>query len=213
MNYIGENIKKFRKLRGMSQDELASLVVDEKNNPLSRVTITRYENEREPSIHILRKIAKALKVSIVELLSEDTYEAEESLMIELLLEKTLNGTIEWEVLNQISIDDSSRSVDKFNKIMKVLDSLPITISFLDLRTNDSFYCNFNGIDYLLITYLQGRRELLIDTHEKDKILVFEENTDGILDRLAEVSKNSKPATYRRGISKILESLSGTSKID
>lgn len=212
MNIIGENIKKFRKLRGMSQDELASQVVDEKDAPLSRVTITRYENEREPSIEILRKIAKALKVSIVELLTADNYESEESKMLELLIEKTLTGTMEWKCVQLIAISDSESS-GEFDKIMRMVDSLSTSISFLDLKTSDSFYCDYNGIDYLLITFDHGEKQLLIDTHENTNFLSFEENVEGTLERLYEVTKNSKPATYRRGISKILDSLSGTQNND
>jgi len=208
MNNIGENIKKFRKQRGLSQDELANQILDEEGKPLSRVTITRYENEREPSIEILRKIASALKVSIVELLTEDTYEAEESMMIDLLIEKTLTGIMEWKSLQTIALDIASKSLFEH-----IIGSLPPTIGYLNLRTSDSFYCNFNGIDYLLITYIEGKKELLIDTREDNNFLTFEDNLDGVLNRLSEVAKNAKSVTHRRGISKVLDSLSGSNNKD
>ena len=56
---IGENIKKYRKLKKMSQQELSSL------SGVPRVSISRYENgDRIPTIDIASKIADALNIDI-----------------------------------------------------------------------------------------------------------------------------------------------------
>lgn len=61
-NVIGENIKRVREKKGMTQKELA-----EKCN-LATITIRQYESgKREPKTRTLNKIAKALDVYILEL--------------------------------------------------------------------------------------------------------------------------------------------------
>ncbi len=61
-NVIGENIKRVREEKGMTQKELA-----EKCN-LATITIRQYESgKREPKTRTLHKIAKALDVYILEL--------------------------------------------------------------------------------------------------------------------------------------------------
>lgn len=62
MNIIGENIRKYRKLRNMSQDELAEAI------GANRVTISKYENGGYlPSIPALERLATALRVTPSEL--------------------------------------------------------------------------------------------------------------------------------------------------
>lgn len=56
---VGENIKKYRKLKGLKQSELAELA------NISRVAIGNYErNDRTPTVDILSNIANALNVDI-----------------------------------------------------------------------------------------------------------------------------------------------------
>ena len=88
---IGENIKKFRKAKGLTQSELAELIGE------SRVTVTRYENgkrspslsknglwnyendKRSPQLSIIEAIAQALEISVPELLG---YPPQEIIYIE-----------------------------------------------------------------------------------------------------------------------------------
>ena len=64
---IGKNIKKYRKVKGLTQEKLAELV------GVATVTIKKYEsNEREPNLTTIDKIAEALEVSRLDLL-ETTY--------------------------------------------------------------------------------------------------------------------------------------------
>ena len=60
---VGENIKKYRKNKGLTQKELGELI------GVKAITIRKYEsNEREPNIETLNKIATALRVTINDLL-------------------------------------------------------------------------------------------------------------------------------------------------
>ena len=63
---ITNNIRVFRKKKGFTQAELS------KEAELSRNTIVNFETgRRDPRIKDLRKIAKALNVSVEELISEN----------------------------------------------------------------------------------------------------------------------------------------------
>lgn len=73
MSQIGDNIKKLRKAKGWSQEDLANKILDENGKAISRVTITRYENGRDPSIETLQKIADALGYGLNYLLGKSLY--------------------------------------------------------------------------------------------------------------------------------------------
>lgn len=56
---IGENIKKYRKIKKLSQQDLSKL------SGIPRISISRYENgDRVPNIDIIKKITTALDVSL-----------------------------------------------------------------------------------------------------------------------------------------------------
>ena len=60
-----EKIRKMRKQQGLSQEQLA------KNSGLSRYSIINFETgRRDPRVKDLKKIAKALNVSVKELISD-----------------------------------------------------------------------------------------------------------------------------------------------
>jgi transcriptional regulator with XRE-family HTH domain len=64
---IGENIKKYRKRKGLTQKELGAVL------GLAEITIRQYENNmRKPKYEILFSIADVLNVSIADLMSIDT---------------------------------------------------------------------------------------------------------------------------------------------
>ena len=63
---IGNNIKKYRKIKGLTQIQLAEKI------GVSTITIKNYENNRrQPSLETLNKIAEALNVSVSELISDE----------------------------------------------------------------------------------------------------------------------------------------------
>jgi len=64
-NYpLGQNLKKLREKKGLSQDRLAKLA-DVANNTI--IKIEQGENEN-PTLETLKKIAKALEISVDELI-------------------------------------------------------------------------------------------------------------------------------------------------
>lgn len=64
---IGENIKKYRKRKGLTQKELGAAL------GLAEITIRQYENNmRKPKYEILFSIANVLNVSIADLMNIDT---------------------------------------------------------------------------------------------------------------------------------------------
>ena len=64
---LGNNIKKYRKMLKLSQEDLA------KKSNLYRNSIYNYENnKRQPSIEALNKIAAALGVTVNDLIKNDT---------------------------------------------------------------------------------------------------------------------------------------------
>lgn len=66
INGLGKNIKKFRTLKGFSQEQLANKV------GLSRQTITNWENGyREPDLDKAFKLAEILDVSLEDLLGKE----------------------------------------------------------------------------------------------------------------------------------------------
>lgn len=71
MSDIGNNIKAYRKEKGLTQEQLGELV------GLSENTIRRYElGQRKPNIDILKRISDALEVPLVNLLDKDNKDRE-----------------------------------------------------------------------------------------------------------------------------------------
>lgn len=66
MSTIGKNIKKFRQDKGLSQDKLSKLA------DLSLNTVVKIELDESPNptIETIQKIAKALEVSVDDLLKK-----------------------------------------------------------------------------------------------------------------------------------------------
>lgn len=64
MATIGENIKKYRNKLGITQDDLV------RNSGVKHTTLTKIEGDfvQKPSVQVIAKIAKALGVSIEDLL-------------------------------------------------------------------------------------------------------------------------------------------------
>jgi len=64
MSNIGKNIKKFRKQKNISQDRLSKLA-DVSLNLIAKLEL---ENNQNPTIETLQKIAKALDISVEDLI-------------------------------------------------------------------------------------------------------------------------------------------------
>lgn len=70
---LGQNIKKYRKQKGLTQSELAEMI------DLKNITIRKYESDdREPSIETITKIAAALEVPAGKLIEDNTFNLTDS---------------------------------------------------------------------------------------------------------------------------------------
>ena len=97
---LGENIKKLRKNKGLSQKQLAEIL------NLSEITIRRYEKcSNIPTIKTLDKIAIALDVPLNELLGTNA---------------TTND-IEKKIGTSLNEGDKKKVVNNFNELVEVLD--------------------------------------------------------------------------------------------
>lgn len=66
-NTIGQQIRKYRKEKGMTQKQLADLLDTTQQN------LAQYENgKRNPKIETLKKIARALEIPLIELQDIDS---------------------------------------------------------------------------------------------------------------------------------------------
>lgn len=101
-NVIGENIKRVREEKGMTQKELA-----EKCN-LAVITIRQYESgKREPKQRTLNKIAKALDVYI----------------LELTIDKQAHHISIWDILakNKAEMKESEYALNKISGYIRLLN--------------------------------------------------------------------------------------------
>lgn len=64
MSNISKNIKKLRETKGLSQEKLARLA-DVANNTIIKIEVGKNQN---PTLDTLRKIAKALEISVDDLI-------------------------------------------------------------------------------------------------------------------------------------------------
>lgn len=97
---LGENIKKLRKNKGLSQKQLAEIL------NLSEITIRRYEKcSNIPTIETLDKIAIALDVPLNELLGTNA---------------TTND-IEKKIGTSLNEGDKKKVVNNFTEVVEILD--------------------------------------------------------------------------------------------
>lgn len=115
---IGENIKIYRKKRGLTQEQLAKL------SGLSKNAIYNYENnKRTPSVDIANKIANALEVSLYSLnnplsfLYEDIAVADREFKIDKIKTKFINNEILTdEELGLLRKYDTDTIMNNLNKV-------------------------------------------------------------------------------------------------
>lgn len=97
---LGENIKKLRKNKGLTQDKLSEIT------KISIASIQRYESgKRQPNIQTLNKIAIVLDVPLNELLSTNA---------------TTND-IEKKIGTSLNEGDKKKVVNNFNELVEILD--------------------------------------------------------------------------------------------
>ena len=107
---IGKNIKDYRKLRGMSQGELAV------KSSLSKNAIWNYENDkRSPTIDTLKDISKALDVHMINLLG---LEKEHKSIAKLTVDAKVNMT---------ELDIAKAKLDQIKVLINEINNMEIKI--------------------------------------------------------------------------------------
>lgn len=124
MSELSEKIKYYRKLKNLSQDDLA------KSLNVSRVTITRYENgTREPSIEVIERIAIALGIRTIDLFGDSIKESINTLQSYMSEEGEIN-------------QDTEKSLEEF--VLKFMEAPQISIQ----EVLKSFYSDINKDSYI-----------------------------------------------------------------
>lgn len=126
---IGENIKKLRKNKGLSQKQLAEIL------NLSEITIRRYEKcSNIPTIKTLDKIAIALDVPLNELLG--TNATTNDIGRKITLEQSINDVSHEELAEKTGIDEKHLRVIKSGQINptqkelnKIANALGLPLSY------------------------------------------------------------------------------------
>lgn len=145
---IGENLKRIRKNKGFTQEQLAKL------SNLSKNAIYNYENnKRIPAIDILNKIAAALDVEITDLLAESIDNGKNNITIDLSDEDNLDKAFykvralsqDKEFMNDI-LNKKIEDVGYFEKlILSIYNSDRIKAFNIDVATE---ICNLLNSDVM-----------------------------------------------------------------
>lgn len=132
---VGKNIKRIRKNKGLTQEQVAKL------SNVSKNAIYNYENDKRcPDINVLGKIADALGVSTNDILFEDVDSNEH----EVLNKKTYDeGYLNKLILNIHDNDKLSKfSIDVITEVCNLLNSdvmqKEFKYSFDDIVNNESY---------------------------------------------------------------------------
>ncbi len=77
---FGEQLKKIRVLRHLTQSDLVELLKTECNYPISKASISQFENGlRQPSIELLQNLSQIFNCSVEYLLGKEEYSNNSSL--------------------------------------------------------------------------------------------------------------------------------------
>ncbi|MEA4815962.1 MAG: helix-turn-helix transcriptional regulator [Lachnospiraceae bacterium] len=136
---VGERIKEIRTAKKLKQSDIAE------EAGISRIAIGNYERgERQPTIEIAVRIAKALGVSISDLVSDNDYDSirDSSAMegLKFILKYVYNEAL-FEA-SYIEDSDGVREYDgDFTVTLKAEGKEPIYLSKQDYKTLFNFVCN------------------------------------------------------------------------
>lgn len=112
---VGDNIRKVRKKRGLTQKELAKLL------NVSEPMVSQYESKETLKLETIKKVANALNISYFELLdiSETTKESN-------IQKITLNVEIK-------NIDEETKKAEKLIELLKEAKSLADDLASIDFE--------------------------------------------------------------------------------
>lgn len=160
---VGERIKAFRTLSGLTQDELA------KKCGIATITIHQYENnKRQPRIENLKKIANALNVPIDGFLDNDFH------YFQLLASGAISGMKEGLSISLIPESESRRieeELEQKNKETQInLNKLSFFIRSKYTDFTDSNYSVFRDlINTFSVLNAEGQRKAIERIEELSEI--------------------------------------------
>lgn len=187
-NVLGESIKKYRKIKGLTQKELS-----EKIN-ISRSFMSQIESGISmPSEENLKKIANCLGVKVEQLTIDNEYENPLSQLTLKLYELTKLEYIDWEKgYSHIDyVDGKEEDVTYFES--KLNDEITYRIEIHEDNSKELYVINNNGLYSLVIDTIQGSKlDLLVSyifEREYDKNNIYKQIQ--ILDNILQEINNKE----------------------
>lgn len=193
---LGENIKKYRKQKNMSQQELSEL------SGIPRASISRYENgERTPNVEIVNKIASALNLNINQLTGTrktvihqliDFILSEENITIDELAHKSNIPVDEFIAMYKSEDGYTLETYRKFLTLFNEDDERIVEAFYQDMLTNAVYNKSDSEslkIKKMLFNEPLTREELLEDVHPEDKEFIAQIYDSGILNNSNNSSNN------------------------
>lgn len=191
---IGKKIKYYRLKRGLTLDELAT------NIGCSKAAISLYENdEREPNVDIIKKIAKALGISWASLIDNDTsklnfvhigFRKKQSVPLKDV--ELLKLDIERECLHRIEVLDLLGITKRMNFKAKQL-SIKDKPNDNALIIRKCLNLNPNGPIYSLVDCLENAGVILLTFESNEEIF----GLNGTVNGIPYIFYNSKINTIER----------------
>lgn len=157
---IGSKIKNLRKIRGLTQKEMAEKL------KIPHSTYSNYENDnREPNSEILEKIAQTLNISISELITGNTlknYDVINKNSEEKLKEQRINNIVNayTNLTDTKNINFKKISIDYFNSIIKD------TYKEIDNKYNKTNKFNLSDIEKIFFSTIVN---IMILANESDTL--------------------------------------------
>ena len=143
-------LKEIRTQKGMSQEDLAKLL------QTTKASVSRYEREDQRiTLPLLRRLSKALRCSISELIGEKEFNAQ-TLQITMLPNSRNKGTIMIDkgILDNVNIQDSTRGNycvgDKMSPTIRHDDFYLVDTELLDIQQDGIFLIEGADGDVFLV---------------------------------------------------------------
>lgn len=183
-NVLGESIKKYRKIKGLTQKELSEKI------DISRSFMSQIESGiSKPSEENLKKIAECLNVEIEQLTNHDMAINPLSELVLKLFELTKLEYIDWEKgYSHIErVDGKTEEILYFNG--KLNDDITYKLEMHEDNSKELYVIDYNGVYNLVIDKIHGSELDLLSKYilekefDKDNVYKQIEILDNILKEL------------------------------
>lgn len=183
-NNLGESIKKYRNIKGLTQKELAEKIM------ISRSFMSQIESGiSKPSEENLKKIADCLGVKVEQLITDNESENPLSELVLKLYELTKLEYIDWEKGYSHIDYFNGKEEDIMYFMAKLNDDITYKIEIHEDNSKELYVKNNNDIYSLVIDTIQGSKlDLLVNyilerEYDKDNIYKQIQILDNILQEI------------------------------